>query len=58
MQVVLLGVFLLIGPLASVSGQRMTNGLGLGIALLAFPAVLVADGCQKYLKSRLGHAVR
>jgi len=32
----------------------MPNGLGLGIASLAFPAVLAAEGCQKYLKSPTG----
>lgn len=51
-QASLLATFLLVRPLATVLGQMPPRGLGLWIALLAFPAVLLADGLQKKLSAQ------
>jgi calcium-translocating P-type ATPase len=46
-ELVLLGFFLYFPPLARVLGQAPPGGVGLAVALLAFPAVLVADALEK-----------
>ncbi len=51
-EVVMLGGFLFIGPLARVLGHRPPTLAGFGVALLAMPAVLVADSIQKAIIRR------
>lgn len=56
-QLSLLSAFLLVRPLARLLGHSPPNGWGLVIALLAFPAVLIADAIQKRWKiSRMPEA--
>ena len=50
-QLSLLSAFLLVRPLARILGHSPPYGCGFVIALLAFPAVLIADAIQKRWKS-------
>lgn len=51
-QLSLLAAFLLIHPLAVILGQAPPRAVGFAIALLAFPAVLLADAIQKSWAAR------
>lgn len=51
-QASLLSVFVLVRPFALLLGHSPPHGLGLVIALLAFPAVLIADAMQKRWKEQ------
>jgi magnesium-transporting ATPase (P-type) len=51
-QLLLLAAFLLIHPLAVILGQAPPRGAGFAVALLAFPAVLLADAIQKSWTAR------
>lgn len=51
-ELLLLAAFLYIPPLARVLGHAPPSHTGLGTALLAFPAVLVADAVAKWLWRR------
>jgi magnesium-transporting ATPase (P-type) len=49
----MLAGFLYITPIATLLGQVPPNTVGLGLALLAIPAVLIADSVQKGFKRRI-----
>jgi calcium-translocating P-type ATPase len=51
-EMLLLGVFLFVRPLALLLGQAPPNKTGFLIGMLAFPAVLFADAIQKRWKAR------
>jgi hypothetical protein len=52
-QAIALAAFLLLPPLASSLDQAMPPLVGLGIAILAAPAVLITDAIYKLSRSRL-----
>jgi magnesium-transporting ATPase (P-type) len=60
LQVLLLGVFLLVGPIAELLDQAWPSVGGLMVAVLAFPVVILVDTLQKEstLRRRLRHLVR
>lgn len=51
-ELVMLAVFLFLPPLPELLGGHAPSALGWGMALLAAPAVLIADGAQKALRAR------
>jgi magnesium-transporting ATPase (P-type) len=51
-QMSLLAAFLLVPSLAQVLGHSPPQGWGFVVALFAFPAVLLADGAQKWWKTQ------
>ncbi|MFI7680091.1 cation-translocating P-type ATPase [Actinophytocola sp. NPDC049390] len=50
-ELAMLAVFLLVPPLPELLGGHVPTALGWGMALLAVPAVLIADAVQKALRS-------
>ena len=51
-ELAMLAVFLLVPPLPDLLGGHAPSALGWGMALLAVPAVLIADAVQKALRAR------
>jgi len=49
---VALAAFLLVGPVADMLGQAVPPAAGLAVALLAAPAVLIADAIHKSVRRR------
>ena len=60
LQVLLLGMFLLVAPIADLLGQVLPSAGGLMVAVCAFPVVIVADTVQKRatIRRRFRHLVR
>ena len=51
-ELVLLLAFLYVQPLAAILGHAPPSCAGAALAMLAFPAVLLVDAFQKYLRNR------
>jgi magnesium-transporting ATPase (P-type) len=51
-ELMLLLLFLFVGPLSSILGQNPPAGAGAAAAMFAFPAVLLVDAIHKYLRRR------
>ncbi len=51
-ELVMLAGFLFIGPVAELLGQAPPPWIGLGVAALAVPGVILTDGVHKWLRAR------
>jgi membrane protein implicated in regulation of membrane protease activity len=51
-ELVLLLFFLLVDPVAAVLHHAAPTSVGVAFAILAFPAVLLADSLHKYFRAR------